>query len=378
MLEANVPAPEKVLVLSVDDQEQNLVSLEQVLNSDEIEVISVRSGAEALRRLLKHQFCCILLDIRMPDMDGFETAAFIRADPDLAQTPIIFVTAEVKDQESQFTGYNRGAVDFLVKPLSPQVILAKVRVFAELYRQKKALDQTALISELNAQLKDTNEQLLQFTFIASHDMQEPLRRIHCLVDLLRADEIVLGKDGLREICDDLSICAHEALNLAHDFRELTTIVSTPFLNSLVDIGEISHRIAKERQADIERRGIEFRILDVPKIKGDEALIRNLLAILVDNALLHTGQAAVTIEISASWVNHEWVISVRNTGSKISEAMKAEIFKPFVRSAHLQKWQHLGLGLTKAKKIVDRHRGRIWVENEGESVAFKFTLAEVSF
>ncbi len=364
----------KVYVLAVDDLQANLISLQQVLNSKEVEVVPALSGQEALRKILKSEFCCILLDIRMPDMDGFEVAQIIRADPVFAQTPIIFVTAEAKDQEELFLGYDSGAVDFLIKPLSPQVLRAKVRVFAELYRQRKALDESQLIENLYRQLKESNEQLKQYTAIASHDMREPLRRIYCLVDLLKIEAREHGIVEIDEICEDLTCCTAEGMALVDNFGELTRIVNSDCEYSLVDIHGLAHKLVQARQVDIDKRGIRVKLQQLPMIQCNENFVRELMFHLLDNALVHTGDQSIDIVIGAEFLAGEWILSVFNSGSSIAEDKKEAIFLPFARLTNFQKWQHLGLGLTKAKKIVDRHHGRIWVENLVQGVSFRFTLA----
>ncbi|MBC7530369.1 MAG: response regulator [Oligoflexus sp.] len=363
----------KVYVLAVDDLLPNLISLEEVLNSDELEVVCANSGPEALRKILKTEFCCILLDIRMPGMDGFEVAQIIRADPVFAQTPIIFVTAEAKDQEELFQGYESGAVDFIIKPLSPQVLRAKVRVFADLYRQKKALDKSQLIENLYKQLKDSNDQLKQYTTIASHDMREPLRRIHCLVDLLRLEADGLANAEIDDICEDLMRCTTEGLALVDDFRELTRIVNANCELAKVDLRGIVLKLLADRQEEIEKRGIQVKIETYPQLLCNAELCEELLKALIDNALVHTGSKAIDITFSAENASGEWVMSVLNSGSTIDSAKTEAIFQPFTRLATYQKWQHLGLGLTKARKIVERHHGRIWVETFPSGVSFRFTL-----
>lgn len=365
----------KVSVLAVDDLKANLISLEQVLNSDEVEVVSALSGAEALRKILKAEYCCILLDIRMPGMDGFEVAQIIRADPVFAQTPIIFVTAEAKDQEAVFQGYESGAVDFLIKPLSPQVIRAKVRVFADLYRQRKALDKSQLIAKLYGQLKESNEELKQYTTIASHDMREPLRRIHCLVDLLKIEAEELSNTEINEICDDLMRCTVEGLALVDDFRELTQIVNADCDLAPSSLSDILTTIVEAKREEIEKRGIRVKIDASPIVNANADLVKELFRSLIDNALVHTGEQTIDIEFASERKSDtgEWVFTVYNSGSSIDESKRETIFKPFARLASYQKWQHLGLGLTKAKKIVERHHGRIWVESLKNGVSFRFTL-----
>src|SRR5947209_8139089 len=123
----------RVKILLVDDTPENLVSLEAALDSLGEDLVLANSGTEALRHLLEHDFAAILLDVKMPDMDGFETAELIRNRPRSSQTPILFLTG-YKNEEHLFRGYDLGAVDFLFKPIVPEILRSKVAVFVELSR----------------------------------------------------------------------------------------------------------------------------------------------------------------------------------------------------------------------------------------------------
>ncbi len=161
-----------VPILLVDDRPSNLLSLEELLNGQGYEMIKASSGNEALRLMLKQEFALVLLDVQMPDIDGFETAELMRVNPKTRHIPIIFVTAGMKDLQFQFKGYDVGAVDYLAKPIEPLFLQSKVRIFAELYRQRREIEQhknhleelvemrTAELQNSAEKLHKSNEQLL--------------------------------------------------------------------------------------------------------------------------------------------------------------------------------------------------------------------------
>ena len=130
---------ERFKILLVDDRPENLLALEALLERPDLEIIKASSGQEALGLMIAHDFAVLLLDVQMPEMDGFETAELIRGSNRTRQVPIIFVTAISKDQKHIFRGYETGAVDYLMKPIEPEIIKGKVRVFCELYRQKEII-----------------------------------------------------------------------------------------------------------------------------------------------------------------------------------------------------------------------------------------------
>lgn len=155
---------EKIPVLLVDDHPENLTALEGLLEDMGLDIFKAISGNEALSLSLKHDFAIVLMDVRMPDMDGFETAELLRANPKTSRLPIIFVTAAMKDTEHQFKGYEAGAFDYLLKPIEPSILRSKVRVFCDLYQQRRRLEMheqqlETLVSERTAELNKTLDTL---------------------------------------------------------------------------------------------------------------------------------------------------------------------------------------------------------------------------
>jgi PAS domain S-box-containing protein len=162
------PEGQQLRLLLVDDQPANLLALEGLLGDmaeqAKVQLVRAGSGPEALRAVLRADFAAVLLDVQMPGMDGFETAELMRANPRTSTMPIIFVTAGMKDRAAQFKGYELGAVDYLIKPLEPHVLVSKVRVFCDLYRQRLALEQQsahleALVAERTEALRRSADEL---------------------------------------------------------------------------------------------------------------------------------------------------------------------------------------------------------------------------
>lgn len=161
---------EKVPLLIVDDLPQNILALEAVIADMGVEIITARSGNDALRLSLKHDFALILLDVQMPGMNGFEVARLIRSNPKTNHFPIIFVTAGMKDLLDQIEGYETGAVDYLMKPFEPVILRSKVKVFQELYQQRKVIEKfysnlEQIVDERTAELKEANETISRLAAI---------------------------------------------------------------------------------------------------------------------------------------------------------------------------------------------------------------------
>ena len=154
----DVQRPERVNVLLVDDRPENLLALEAILNSPSYNLVQANSGMEALRCLLHQDFAVILLDVQMPGMDGFETATLIRSRDRSRSTPIIFITAFSSNDTHVFKGYSLGAVDYLFKPLKPEILTSKVQVFVELFQKTVEVKQQATqLAAVNSELSKSEE-----------------------------------------------------------------------------------------------------------------------------------------------------------------------------------------------------------------------------
>ncbi len=160
--------PETVKVLIVDDNPRNLLVLESLLDELEVETISAATGNEALAKMVRHDFAVVLLDAHMPQMDGFETAELMRGNERTRYTPIIFVTEVWKDQKYSFRGYDAGAVDYLVKPVEPQILRSKVKIFVEIFRQRRRVETTL------AELRQSEERLR----VALSEKEVLLKEVH--------------------------------------------------------------------------------------------------------------------------------------------------------------------------------------------------------
>jgi signal transduction histidine kinase len=401
-----VPQPDTVKILLVDDKQENLVALEAVLDGLGQELIKAQSGKAALRACLEHDFAAILLDVKMPDMDGFETAAMIREREQSKDTPIIFLTA-LKSEEHLFRGYYMGAVDYLYKPIVPEVLRSKVSVFVDLSRKnsilkknRDALEQKnaaleqeiadrlraeADVRRLNAELERRveertrelsrmNEELRQFAYVASHDLQEPLRTVASYAQLLArryrgkldtdADEFIAymvgGVTRMHTLLNDM--LAYSRVTESKDRplapANLNSVVKSAMMNLDLTINE--------NHATIEMG-------ELPTVPGDEIQLTQVFQNLIGNAIKYRATTSPQIAISAEEGPDEWTITVSDNGIGIDPQYSERIFGIFKR-LHGRELPGTGMGLAICKRIVERHNGRIWVESEvGKGSKFRFTL-----
>lgn len=207
--------PKTVPILIVDDKPGNLLSLEALLDNPEYQLIRALSGNEALLLTLKHDFALVLLDVQMPEMDGFETAELMRANPKTCRIPIIFITAGMKDLQFQFKGYDVGAVDYLAKPIEPMILQNKVKIFATLFNQRNELEfnksileeqveqRTAELSKINEQLLRRNVEMEVVQDILKHqiaDFESTHNQLLATEEMLRVqiEEYEIGQKLLKE------------------------------------------------------------------------------------------------------------------------------------------------------------------------------------
>lgn len=355
----------QVKCLIVDDLEENLLALSALLQSLDVELLQARSGAEALELLLVHDVALALLDVQMPQMDGFELAELMRGSERSRHVPIIFLTAGASDTRRQFRGYGSGAVDFLHKPIEPFVLRSKAEVFFQLYRQKLQL---AHELEQRTRTLQLNE---MFVAVLGHDLRNPLSAIIFAGSILQrsadaatrnsADLIVqTGWRMNRMIADLLDLArARLAGGIAINAEE-------------ADLGIIATRIKSERDIVVPRRELRLEISGNLRGHWDGDRLEQALSNLIGNAFEHgKPDTAVDLRLDGSAAD-EVCISVTNTGFISADALST-LFTPFRGGRYRGRGDGLGLGLYIVKQIVDAHGGQIDARCDDERTRFDLRL-----
>ena len=301
-------------ILLVDDREDNLLSIETILETDGYQLVKANSGRQALKILLKEfDFALILMDVKMTNLNGFETALLIYEREKLKHIPIIFITANNYGDENIFKGYKAGAVDYIYKPINQDLLRAKVSVFIELYKKNHQLlaQERKLIAinrnleneikerkiseqkvhELNsqllkniAQLEDANKELDRFAFMASHDLQEPLRKIRTFSDLLylRYNE-KLDDNGKMHI-NRIKTAAERMQLLIQDILTFSKMSLDKIVYVNSDLNIIINEVLSDFQETAQKEEATIRIGTLPTIPVNPVLIRPLFANLISNAI----------------------------------------------------------------------------------------------
>ena len=380
---------DRVNVLLVDDQPANLLALEAMLQDLGQNLVKAGSGREALKWLLSNDCAVILLDVKMPEMDGFETAELIRQRDRSRHTPIIFLTAADRTHTHAVRGYAIGAVDYLVKPVVPEFVRSKVAVFvelaktAELLRQHgerlRASEQEAreladARAALVADLEQKNREMETFSYTVSHDLRAPLRRIESFGRALaetQADR--LDEEGHRYLARIRS-CSQDMAQLIDDVLYLSRVARADLRRQEVDLSALAHAII-ERLRETDERSVDVRIRPGLVAEGDGQLLRIALENLLDNAWKFTRQQAQPrIEIGVTHLPGEPAYFVRDNGAGFDMTYAERLFTPFQRLHLSSEFPGTGIGLATVQRIVNRHGGRIWAEGSvGQGATFLFTL-----
>jgi len=393
-------------ILVVDDRADNLVSIEAILEQDKYTIVKANSGKAALKILLNdHDFSLILMDVQMPELSGYETATIIYERDKLRNIPIIFITAHSYDEEFIFKGYRMGGVDYIYKPVKPELLRAKVAVFVELYsknqqlqlQEKKLLaankylqkeieerkiseEKVKLLNEQlianNESLKQMNEELDQFAYMASHDLQEPLRKIQVFSDkILRKNNFDSDSEKyFGKIINSSKRMQHLINNLLDFSRH--TVSSNDFKKT--SLNELVKNALTELEVEIEKSNAKINYGELPVVSAVPGLMQQLFYNLFSNAIkFRKPSEDLVIDVRAEKMNPNdpsnfikynsnknfYKITVQDNGIGFDEKYAEDIFRVFKRLHSYQEFEGTGVGLSICKKIVEKHNGFIKAESE---------------
>ncbi len=370
----------KVGILIVDDDATKRFALRTILAPLDEDVVEASSGADALRQLLRHEFAVVLLDVRMPIMDGFETAQLIRQRPRSELTPIIFVTALDQAETDMGRGYTLGAVDFVFAPVVPSIMRAKVSVFVELYRAQQELRRyrtqlETLVEERTIALTAINRELEAFSYSVSHDLRAPLTSFDALSKaLLEEHGGKLDKRALEQLRKMREVSERMA-SVFDGLQMLFRLTSGEIRREQVDVSALAAEIVQELRAANRKRKVVVEIAPAITVNGDRRLVHILLSNLLNNAWKFTSaKPAARIWIGQEAVDGESRVFVKDDGVGLDMIDSHRLFGAFQRLHSQSEFAGAGIGLATARRIVNRHGGRIWAEGAvGEGATFYFVL-----
>lgn len=381
-----------VHILIVDDLKENLMSLEGLLRQEGLVILKARTGREALELLLKHEVALAILDVQMPEMDGFELAELMRGMELTKAVPLIFLTAGSFDQQRRFRGYEMGAVDFLHKPIEPDILRAKTEVFLELYRQKQQLrvqrDELKVLAEANARLlgesrrysqalEDDDRRKDEFLATLAHELRNPLAPIGNGLQILQMSRDEKTIENIRALME-------------RQFNHLVRLIDDLMDVSRIRQGKIDLRleniclqnvlqVALETSAPLIKTSGHNLHLDIAQeeilFEGDLTRLAQIVSNLLNNAAKYTPRGG-HITLALRQQEGQAVIEVSDNGMGIPETMLPKVFQLFTQvDRHMERAQGgLGIGLALVKQLVEMHGGKVSAVSKGQDKGSTFRVA----
>lgn len=363
-------------ILLVDDKLENLFALEAMLESPGVQFTKARSGREALRCMLRQDYSLVLLDVQMPDIDGFETAQLMQQREKSRNTPIIFLTGTESTPTQAKVGYSYGAVDYMLKPVSPEILRSKVSVFVELYRKTKILERQS------QELMHANKLKGEFLANMSHEIRTPMSGVIGLAELLLKTKLDSEQQDLATLIRDSGLALLTIINDILDFSKIEAgklsldIHDFEFITMVEGTVELLHNAAADKGIFL-RTEIDNKLPQV--LRADSIRIRQVLINLLSNAIKFTSRGGIVLRVKCLDETPTHVItkvSVTDTGIGLSEKDKRLLFHPFtqVDGATTRRFGGTGLGLSICKRLVDMMGGKIDVHSAvGKGSTFSFIL-----
>ena len=404
-------------IMLVDDREDNLMSMESVLEPDGYRFVKASSGRQVLKLLLTDfDFALILMDVQMPNLNGFETAALIYERDKLRHIPIIFITANNYGEENLFRGYRAGAVDYIYKPVNPELLRVKVGVFVDLYRKNQRLmaQEQKLVAinrnlelevnerkaseekviELNRQLLENigrleaaNKDLDLFAFMASHDLQAPLRKIRMFSDrLLASQDNNFNKEG-KLYLSRIQEVSKRMQDLINDILRFSKISVEKQSFETVDLNGVIAEVLSEMEGVILEKNARIELDPLPVLPASTVLMGPLFSNLISNALKYSKKAepprihiryeeglALADGNGREQGQRYGRIYIEDNGIGFDQKYAEQIFDMFRRLHSNAEYEGTGIGLALCKKIVEMHNGFISaLGRPGEGAVFIVAL-----
>ncbi len=356
-------------LLVVDDRKENLLATEKVLRPLNANIFKATSGNEALSLLLRHRFAVVLLDVQMPEMDGFETATLMQEHESMRGVPIIFVTAISKEEKYASRAAEIGAVDYIFKPINSDILKSKVKVYLDLYVQREH------ILKLNATLQQSNEELERFAYICSHDMQEPVRMMNSYAGLLEERCAEKLDEKSEKYLKFILGNAQRMQKMIQDILTFSRVGREEVKVEEIDCNEIAREVLTEFESIAAEKGATIRCGELPSLQASPTLLRVLFQNLIGNALkFQDGSKPPEIIIEAQREAAAWRFEIRDNGIGIDPQFHGRIFTIFQRLHRKEDYPGTGIGLSTCRKFIRLCGGEIDFESApGRGTTFFFTL-----
>lgn len=404
------------MILLVDDIKANLIALKALLESHDFEVDTASSGEEALRKILQNDYDLVILDVQMPEMDGYEVAEAINSLEQTRDIPVLFLSAAKIDKRFITKGYESGGVDYVTKPFDNDLLLLKIKSFLRTYEQKRNLkmiqevlrreidirkktkeelersnlmleqkvqERTEDLLETNRFLESKNAELTQYAYLASHDLQEPLRKIIMYSEIIAEKYLQDNTEG-RELMQRVIDASGRMRKLIKDLLRYSNLnINHP--EETTALSEVLQEVLANLEVNIMESKAQITFDNLPSIKASHVEMIQLFQNLISNAIkfsekkntpiIHIG--CKVVQDSENPTESLIQLSFKDNGIGLNEKYQEKIFQIFQRLHEKSAYDGTGIGLAIVKKIVDKYKGKIKVESEeGVGTEFIITLPYV--
>lgn len=399
------------MVLIVDDIRANIIALKKTLELHDIDVDSAESGEEALKKILKTDYCLIIMDVQMPGLDGFEVVKILSGNKRTKDIPVIFLSALNTEKKYIFKGYETGAVEYITKPVDSDLLILKVKTFIKIYEQQhelkaikdllskeikirkeaqdnleiKIAERTKELVQKNEELELRNHELQQFSWVVSHDLNEPIRKIQIFIKIIK-DLYLKTDDKAVDYVDRTIKSAERMQTLITDLLAYSRL-SAQVKPEKTDLNEVLQEVLSDFDYLIESKNATIKTTELPYVDSIPSQMRQVFQNLIGNAIKFSGaDEKPLIEISSEIIADKSIdsptsaegnfcrITVKDNGIGFDEIYLDRIFIIFQSLNDRQSYEGTGIGLAIAKKIIDKHNGLITAKSKpGEGASFIIVL-----
>jgi signal transduction histidine kinase len=393
---------DKIKVLIVDDLSENLRALDAILRAPDRIIMQARSGLDALELLLEHDFALAMVDVEMPEMDGFQLAELMRGTEKTKHVPIVFVTAAGMELNYAFKGYGAGAVDVLYKPLDINAVKSKANVFVELFRHRTAFEnqvraleesrreQECLLQQLQAtqaELQHSLNMREEFMSLVAHEMRTPLNTLFLevqvrLSQLAKNNLAIFTPENLHKMLGRSERQLKSMMRLIEDMLDVSRIKNgkLSIQPQAADLSLLVRQLAEDLTPLAKESEVEFVLQIDSEVQGhwDAFRIEQIIINLLTNAVRY-GKGK-PVHVSLAMEGEHAVIKVADQGVGIAEHEQKKIFEAFERSGDNEVKAGLGLGLYISRKLAEAHAGEISVvsqKNQGSTFTLRLPLKSVA-
>nr|WP_315153789.1 response regulator [uncultured Flavobacterium sp.] len=399
------------MILIVDDVRANIVALKKILELHNFDVDSAESGDEALKKILKNDYCLIIMDVQMPGMDGFEVAEILAGSKRTKDIPVIFLSAVNKQKKFIFKGYETGGVDYITKPVDSDLLILKVKTFLKIYHQQnelkkvrdllskeieirkeaqnnlevKVAERTKQLVLKNEELELRNHELQQFSWVVSHDLKEPIRKVQMFIRIIEERYLVKNNTSADYVARTIR-SVERMENLITDLLDYSRL-SSKVVSEPTDLNDVLLEVITDFDYLIEQKNAVIQIAPLLIITAIPSQLRQVFQNLIGNSLKFSKpDVPPVIEITSERIESKEFDSppsetgnyirliVKDNGIGFDEIYLDRIFMIFQSLHDRQTYQGTGIGLAITKKIIDRHNGLITAKSkEGGGASFIIIL-----